>query len=91
MLRSLQQAERESALKAQAAAEQLQQEVQRLQAEAAEAQAKLADSEVGAVVYTITECCAQAYTAAGKQKPGARRNAQLPPKMPLVLQSCRRR
>ncbi|CAE7874015.1 unnamed protein product [Symbiodinium necroappetens] len=37
--------ERESALKAQASAEQLQQEVQRLHAEAAAAQAKLADSE----------------------------------------------
>ncbi|CAE7238844.1 unnamed protein product [Symbiodinium sp. CCMP2592] len=38
--------ERESALRVQVAAEQLQQEVQRLQREAAEARAQLADSEV---------------------------------------------
>ena len=65
MLRSLRQVEREAALKAQAAAEQLQQEVQRLQAEAAEAQSKLADSEVGAV--GIHQCCGEASTTAGKK------------------------
>ena len=89
MLRSLRQVEREAALKAQAAAEQLQQEVQRLQAEAAEAQSKLADSEVGAV--GIHQCCGGSIYHCRQKEPVARRNAQLPPKMPLVLRSCRRR
>ena len=64
--------ERESALKAQAAAVQLQQEVQRLQAEAAEAQAKLADSEVWAGCMHHTECCAQASPPLLTQRTGCK-------------------